>query len=551
VATRSAATTGDAPAGETESRARRLTRELCELEQRLRLGGGEKRIARQHQQGKLTARERIALLLDPRTRFQEIGLLVAHDRYDGEAPAAGVVTGIGTVHGRPVVIIANDATVKAGSWWPETITKMLRAQEVAMRCRIPIVYLVDSAGVNLPYQGGVFPGQYGAARIFHYNSIMRRYLRVPQIAAVMGQCIAGGAYLPALSDVILMVEGTSFMGLGGPNLVKGATGQSVEAEELGGAWTHNAISGVAHYRTPDDRACISRIRDIVADLPRAPEPAVPIEEPEEGARPERDLYDILPADHRQPYEVRDVLACLLDGGDLDEFQADHAPEMICGRARIRGIPVGIIANARGMLKDPHGGKPKFGGIVYADSAEKVAYFIETMSRHRTPILFLQDVSGFMVGPEAEHSGIIRAGAHFVEAMACAPVPKIVLTINHASGAGYYAMAGQGFDPDFIFTWPTGRMGVMEGDSAVMALFSGQIEKLKKEGKRPDEAMEAKMDAVRADYEQQLDARYAAARGFVDAVIAPEETRDTLELALRASLSNPGPHLGPFGIPEAR
>jgi 3-methylcrotonyl-CoA carboxylase beta subunit len=368
---------------------------------------------------------------------------------------------------------------------------------------------------------------------------------------VMGQCIAGGAYLPALSDVILMVEGTSFMGLGGPNLVKGATGQSVEAEELGGAWTHNAISGVAHYRTPDDRACISRIRDLVVDLPRAPEPDVPIEEPVEGARPERDLYDILPADHRQPYEVRDVLACLLDGGDLDEFQADHAPEMICGRARIRGIPVGIIANARGMLKDPHGGKPKFGGIVYADSAEKVAYFIETMSRHRTPILFLQDVSGFMVGPEAEHSGIIRAGAHFVEAMACAPVPKIVLTINHASGAGYYAMAGQGFDPDFIFTWPTGRMGVMEGDSAVMALFSGQIEKLKKEGKRPDEAMEAKMDAVRADYEQQLDARYAAARGFVDAVIPPEETRDTLELSLRASLSNPGPHLGPFGIPEAR
>jgi 3-methylcrotonyl-CoA carboxylase beta subunit len=551
VATDAATTTDGSTATETESRARRLTRELRELEQRLRLGGGEKRIARQHQQGKLTARERIGLLLDPRSRFQEIGLLVAHDRYDGEAPAAGVVTGIGTVHGRPVVIIANDATVKAGSWWPETITKMLRAQEVAMRCRVPIIYLVDSAGVNLPYQGGVFPGQYGAARIFHYNSIMRRYLRVPQIAAVMGQCIAGGAYLPALSDVILMVEGTSFMGLGGPNLVKGATGQSVEAEELGGAWTHNAISGVAHYRTPDDRACISRIRDLVADLPRAPEADVPIEESAEGARPERDLYDILPADHRQPYEVRDVLACLLDGGDLDEFQADHAPEMICGRARIRGIPVGIIANARGMLKDPHGGKPKFGGIVYADSAEKVAYFIETMSRHRTPILFLQDVSGFMVGPEAEHSGIIRAGAHFVEAMACAPVPKIVLTINHASGAGYYAMAGQGFDPDFIFTWPTGRMGVMEGDSAVMALFSGQIEKLKKEGKRPDEAMEAKMDAVRADYEQQLDARYAAARGFVDAVIAPEETRDTLELSLRTSLSNPGPHLGPFGIPEAR
>jgi 3-methylcrotonyl-CoA carboxylase beta subunit len=257
---------------------------------------------------------------------------------------------------------------------------------------------------------------------------------------------------------------------------------------------------------------------------------------------------VLPSDHRQPYEMRDLLACILDGGHLEEFQADHAPEMICGHARLEGIPVGVIANARGMLKDPHGGPPKFGGIVYADSAEKVAFFIETLSRHGTPILFVQDVSGFMVGSEAEHSGIIRAGAHFVEAMATARVPKLVLTVNHASGAGYYAMSGQGFDPDFIFTWPTGRMGVMEGDSAVMALFSGQLEQLKKEGKEPDEAFRKKMDAVRADYEQQLDARFAAARGFVDAVIHPEETRAALGLALRTSLNNPGPHLGPFVLP---
>ncbi len=557
----------------TESRLERLGRELRELEARIREGGGAERIERQHAQGKLTARERIDLLLDPDTHFLEIGLLLAYDQYEGQAPAAGVVTGIGTVHGRPVVVVANDATVKAGSWWPETITKMLRAQEIAMRARVPIVYLVDSAGVNLPYQGGVFPGQYGASRIFYYNSLMRRYLQVPQIAAVMGPCIAGGAYLPALSDMILMGEGTSFMGLGGPNLVKGAIGQTVDSETLGGAWTHNAISGVAHYRLPDDRACVAKIRELVDELPYTPpagvgapvaaegraggkpatgEPTVGAPARTEATSESEDyrerLYSILPADHRQPYEMREILGALVDDGGFDEFQADHAPELICGTARIDGITIGILANARGMLKNPRGGAPRFGGIFYTESADKAAFFIETMNRHGTPLLFIQDVSGFMVGTEAEHSGIIRAGARFVEAMATATVPKLVLTINHASGAGYYAMAGQGFDPDFIFTWPTGRMGVMEGESAVMALFGPQLEELKKQGREPDPALQARIDAVRADYEAQLDARYAAARGFVDAVILPEETRTVLALALRTALHNPGPHLGAFGVP---
>jgi len=535
-----------APAG--SRRLKRLTREVLELEARLQLGGGPEKIERQHAQNKLTARERIGHLLDPDTRFLEIGLLVAYDQYDGQAPAAGVVTGVGVVHGRPVVVVANDATVKAGSWWPETIRKILRAQEIAMRCRVPIVYLVDSAGVNLPYQGGVFPGQYGAARIFFYNSIMRRYLRVPQIAAVMGPCIAGGAYLPALSDVILMVEGTSFMGLGGPNLVKGATGQTVDAETLGGAWTHTALSGVAHYRVPDDRACIARIRQIIAELPYVP-PAGGEAEPRPPARQPAEAYGILPDDHRQPYDMRALLACLLDAGTLDEFQADLAPEMICGTARLDGLAVGVIANARGLVRPPSGGPPRFGGIIYTQSAEKVAYFIETMNRFGTPLLFVQDVSGFMVGPEAEQSGIIRAGARFVEAMATATVPKVVLTINHASGAGYYAMAGQGFDPDFIFTWPTGRMGVMEGESAVYALFGPQLEELKQQGKEPDEELRARIDAVRADYEHQLDARFAAARGYVDAIIFPEETREVLAFALRTALHNPGPHIGPFGALE--
>jgi len=536
--------------GQTEApgRLRKLSDELLELRQRLRAGGGERRIKRQHDQGKLTARERIEGLLDPAAPRVEVGLLVAHDLYDGQAPAAGVVTTVGRIHEREVVVVANDATVKAGSWWPETITKILRAQEIAMRCRIPILYLVDSAGVNLPYQGGVFPGQYGAARIFYYNSIMRRYLGVPQLSAVMGPCIAGGAYLPALSDSIIMVEGTSFMGLGGPNLVKGATGQVVDAEELGGARVHTEVSGVAHYRVPDDQACVAKLRELVRELPRRPRA---IEVPPAGDPPKRDptdLYEIFPDDHRQVYEAHELLECLLDRGELDEFQGDRAREMICGTGFVDGVPVGVIANARGLVKDPRGGQPTFGGIVYTESAEKVAYFIETMNRQRRPLLFVQDVSGFMVGPEAEHSGIIRAGARFVEAMATATVPKLVLTVNHASGAGYYAMAGQGFDPDFILSLPTGRMGVMEGESAVMALFSGQIDKLKAQGKVPDEALETRMDEVRAEYEKQLDARFAGARGFVDEVVLPEELRDALSLLLRAGINNPEPHLGPFTLP---
>jgi len=378
---------------------------------------------------------------------------------------------------------------------------------------------------------------------------MRRYLKVPQIAAVMGPCIAGGAYLPALSDIIVMVEGTSFMGLGGANLVKGATGQTIDNETLGGARTHNEISGVAHYRVHDDEACLTKIREFVSELPEREPTPVKTSESHSAARPAEELYEIIPEDHRQPYNVRHLLECLLDDGHLDEFQADYAKEMITGHGRVRGIQVGVMANHRGMIRVPDG-PPRFGGIIYTESAEKVAYFIETCSRHRTPLLFIQDVSGFMVGPQAEHSGIIRAGARFVEAMATALVPKIVLTVNHASGAGYYAMAGQGFDPDFIFSWPTGRMGVMEGDSAVQAVFGSQLEKLKRDGVAPDEELLSEMDQVRETYDRELDAKYAAARGFVDAVIIPEKTRDALELALRTSLNYSGPHLGQFVLPPS-
>lgn len=528
------------------SRLRQLADEVRALEAQLRLGGGAERSAKQHAQGKLTARERVEQLRDPGTPFLEIGLMVAYDRYDGQAPAAGVITGVAVVDGREVVVVANDATVKAGSWWPETITKILRAQEVAMRCRIPIVYLVDSAGVNLPYQGGVFPGQYGAARIFYYNSIMRRYLRIPQFAAVMGQCVAGGAYLPALSDVILMVKGTSFMGLGGPNLVKGATGQTIDGETLGGAITHTELSAVAHYAVDDDAACLVKLRELIARLPRAAEPAGTVHRP--PAEPPQTLYDVLPADHRMSYDMYAVLRAVLDDGALDEFQPNLAKEMICGDARIEGMPVGVIANQRGLIKGRPGEKPRFGGIIYAESAEKVAFFIERCDRQGIPVLFVQDVSGFMVGPEAEHEGIIRAGAHFVEAMACARVPKLVLTVNHASGAGYYAMAGQGFDPDFLLSWPTGRMAVMEGEAAVQAVHGPALDAARKAGAPPSPEVAQAVDAMRADYETQLDARYAAARGFVDAIVYPEDTRSMLALALRAASHNRGPHLGAFVLP---
>jgi 3-methylcrotonyl-CoA carboxylase beta subunit len=531
--------------GDRAPRVRALTEEYLTLAAHLREGGGAARVAKMHAKGQLAPRERVTQLCDPDAPWCEIGLLIAHDRYGGEAPAAGVITGVGVVAGREVVIVANDATVKAGAWWPETITKILRAQEIAMRQRIPIIYLVDSAGVNLPYQEGVFPGQYGAARIFYYNSLMRRYLHVPQISAVMGSCIAGGAYLPALSDVIFMVEGTSFMGLGGPNLVKGATGQSVDGETLGGARTHTATSGVAHYLATTDADCLEQMRAYIGRLPRSAgrRPAMVAPVP---PRTDTDALEaVLPNDHRMSYDMRHILDGLLDGGQFDEFQPAIAGEMMCGHARIEGFPVAVIANQRGVIKGRPGERPRFGGIVYAESAEKVAEFIEIANREGLPILFVQDVSGFMVGVEAEHEGIIRAGARFVEAMATTVVPKLVLTINHASGAGYYAMAGQGFDPDFILSWPTGRMAVMEGDSAVVAVHGNAINKAQQDKRPLDEDTQQAIEAMRADYEVHIDARYAAARGHVDAIITPAETRAQLSFLLRVTANHDGPHLGPF------
>jgi acetyl-CoA carboxylase carboxyltransferase component len=505
--------------------------ELHALEERLRTGGGPAKIEKQHRDGKMTARERIAALFDPGAPVIEIGLLIAHDRYDGQAPAAGVITAVGRVEGRPCVVVANDATVKAGAWWPETITKILRAQEIAMRNRIPIIYLVDSAGVNLPLQDGIFPGQYGAARIFYYNSLMRRILHVPQIAAVMGMCIAGGAYLPALSDVIYMVEGTSFMGLGGPNLVKGATGQVTDAESLGGARMHTVRSGVAHHRVENDADCLARIRQSFLSFPPAP-PACSDPGP---AGDTAEIYTLIPSDHRLPYAMEAVLGSILDAEGFEEFQPDYAPEFLCAQARLCGRTIAVIANRRGFLKSAAG--PRIGGIVYTESARKVSYFVENAERAGTPLLYVQDVSGFMVGLEAEQSGIIRAGAEMVESMACATVPKIVLTINHASGAGYYAMAGQGFDPHFTFSWPTARIGVMEGESAVQAIHGPELERLRKAGQPIPQELRDRIEQTRADYERWLDARYAAARGHCDAMIDPADSRAVLSFAFEVCQSS--------------
>ena len=509
---------------------RLLVEQVRHIEDRIRQGGGQQRIQKQHKAGKLTARERIAKLLDPDTFFQEFGALVAWDRYDGKAPAAGVVTGVGAVSGRPVAIVANDSTVKAGAWWPETVPKIVRMQELAMRCRAPIIYLVDSAGINLPFQESIFPGQYGGARIFYNNSLMRRVLRVPQISAVMGPCIAGGAYLPALSDVIIMVEKTSFMGLGGPNLVKGAIGQSVDAETLGGARMHTSESGVAHYRAKDDAACLAMIRQMIADLPRGPRGAQAQSTPPLLSTDEID--SVLPADHRMPYDIGEIVCRIFDGEGFLEFMSDYAPEVLCAEARVDGRAAGLIANRRGFMRTGDGAR--LGGIIYTESARKISQFVEKCDRQGLPLIYLQDVTGFMVGLDAERSGIIRAGAEMVETMACARVPKIVVTLGHASGAGYYAMAGQGFDPDFIFSWPTARVGVMEGESAVQALYASELEKLRQAGQPIGEDLQQDMDKTRADYERFLDAKWSAARGHTDAIINPGDTRRVLSLSLETA-----------------
>jgi 3-methylcrotonyl-CoA carboxylase beta subunit len=511
----------------------------------LRQGGGQAASERQHAKGRLTARERIERLIDPSSALLELGLWAAYDMYVdwGGAPAAGVVTAIGAIGGRRHMIVANDATVKAGSFFPMTAKKVLRAQRIAFANRLPLVYLVDSAGIFLPLQEDVFPDEDDFGRIFRNNAVISA-AGIPQYAAIMGNCVAGGGYLPVLCDKLLMTEGSGLY-LAGPALVKSAIGQEVSHEELGGAAMHAAISGTIDYHERDDEACLARLRRLIeVNRPDDPLPAPPFYrlDAAEPSRPASDLCDLIDPDPRSNYEVRDVLACLVDGGSFDEYKAEYGQTLVCGTARLGGFPIGIVANQRHRVKSGRG-EYQFGSVLYVDSAEKAARFVMNCNQDWLPILFLQDVNGFMVGRDSERAGIIKAGAKLVNAVSNSRVPKITLITGGSYGAGNYALCGKAFDPRFIYAWPSARNAVMGPAQATGTLLDVMVASLKKQGREPDAAeLESLREQVTADYERQTDIRYAAARLWVDAILDPAETRSvliqSLEVATRHASDEP-------------
>ncbi len=513
----------------------------------IRAGGGEKAIAAQHAKGRLTARERLELLLDPGTSFFELGLFAAHGMYEewGGAPAAGTVTGLGRVAGRLVMVIANDATVKAGAFFPMTAKKVIRAQTIAMENRIPTLYLVDSAGVFLPLQEDVFPDQDDFGRIFRNNAVMSA-MGIPQITAIMGMCVAGGAYLPVMTDTVLMTEGSGLF-LAGPALVQAAIGQKYSAEELGGATMHAEISGTVDFKEPNDHLCLARLRSLVGKIgqgPSAPFDRAPFDESKDAPKyPAQDVYSIAdPASSNNAYDMHEVIARLVDRSEFDEYRPDYGRTVICGYARIGGFAVGIVANQK--QHQPHTShtgekRTEFGGVIYAESAEKAARFIMDCNQSLIPLIFLHDVNGFMVGRDAEWSGIIRAGAKMVSAVSNSTVPKITVIVGGSFGAGHYAMCGKAYDPRFIFAWPQAKYAVMSGGSAANTLVEIKVRQLERDGKKlSDEEKQDLLASTKATYEAQTDIRYAAARLWVDAIIDPAETRMALLLALEAVALNP-------------
>ncbi|MCC7083805.1 MAG: acyl-CoA carboxylase subunit beta [Pirellulales bacterium] len=511
-----------------------LVAQLAELETDLRLGGGPAAIERQHQKGRLTARERIERLLDPDCSFFELGLWAAWGMYAqwGGAPAAGVVTGIGKICGRRHMIVANDATVKAGAFFPSTAKKVLRAQRIAAQNRLPLVYLVDSAGVFLPLQEDVFPDEDDFGRIFRNNAVISA-MGLQQIAAIMGNCVAGGGYLPVLCDKLLMTEGSGLY-LAGPALVKSAIGQEVSHEELGGAAMHAQVSGTIDYRDPSDEACLERLRRLAAAVrPDDTNPPPPFrrEAAIEAKQPGKNLHEIVSVSSTGDYEVRDVFSCLVDADSFDEYKPEFGQTLVCGTARIGGFSVGIVANQRHRVR-PADGPYQFGGVLYVDSAEKAARFVMNCNQDWLPIIFLQDVNGFMVGRDSERAGIIKAGAKLVSAISNSRVPKITVITGGSYGAGNYALCGKAFDPRFIFAWPTARIAVMGGEQAAETLLEVAVKSVQRQGGKVDAEELAKLrDTVTADYERQTDVRYAAARGWVDAIIDPATTREALVAAL--------------------
>jgi 3-methylcrotonyl-CoA carboxylase beta subunit len=520
-----------------------LLTQLKNEEEQIRQGGGAKAIESQHKKGRLTARERIAKLIDPRSPFFELGIYAAYEMYEewGGAPSAGTVTGLAQVCGRKFMIIANDATVKAGAFFPMTAKKVIRAQNIAIENRIPTIYLVDSAGVFLPLQEDVFPDTDDFGRVFRNNAVMSA-MGIPQITAIMGMCVAGGAYLPVMCDHILMTEGSGLF-LAGPALVQAAIGQKTSAEELGGAKMHAQISGTVDFREPDDDACIARIRALV-DKMGAPNPS-PFSHvaPREPLYPAEQIYGIFSGDPGKQYDMREILARIVDASEFEEYRAEYGETVLCGYARIGGWAVGIVANQKKHVQTLARGsnqkRMEFGGVIYTESAEKAARFILDCNQNRIPLVFLHDVNGFMVGKDAEWSGIIRAGAKMVNAVANSVVPKITVICGGSFGAGHYAMCGKAYDPRFVFAWPTARYAVMSGDAAAGTLVEIKLKQLEREGKKVDEKQKKELyESVCATYEHQTDPRYAAARLWVDAIIDPAQTREALITALDAAALNP-------------
>lgn len=499
-------------------------RALLAEEALLKQGGGAGGLERQHKLGRLFARERITALLDDPEDFLELNLWAAHGMYAqwGSFASAGVVTGIGRVSGHPVMIIANDATVKAGAFVPMTCKKILRAQRVAYESALPLLYLVDSSGVFLPMQDEIFPDEDDFGRIFRNNAVLSA-AGLPQYAAIMGNCVAGGAYLPVLCDKILMTEGSGLY-LAGPSLVKAAIGQETDSESLGGAAMHAEISGTVDFREKDDPACLRRLRTLVGHLPDEPADAPGGAPPD---RPGGELYDIVSLDGRKEYDVREVLRCVCDAGSIEEYKEDYGKTIVCAYARIGGRPVGVVANQRKRVQAKGSGL-QMPGVIYADSADKSARFILDCNQTRLPIVFLQDVSGFMVGREAEQTGIIRSGAKLVNAVSNSTVPKITVVIGGSFGAGNYALCGKAFDPRFLFAWPHAKYAVMGASQASEVVFNILA---KGAGDRTAEELAALRERVRQDYVEQADIRYGAARGWVDAIIQPHETRQVLIKAL--------------------
>lgn len=521
-----------------------IVSEISEQEDQIKKGGGDKRIKKEHDKGKWTARERVNYLVDSEEEWHEFGLWAGHNMYEeaGGCPAGGVITGVGPVSGRTCVIVANDATVKAGAWFPITTKKNLRAQEIAMENKLPVIYLVDSAGVFLPKQDEIFPDKEDFGRIFRNNARMSAE-GIPQIAAIMGSCVAGGAYLPIMSDEALIVNGTGSVFLAGSYLVKAAIGEEVDNETLGGATTHTEISGVTDYKVENDEEALQTVRDIVDKQGPYEKAKLNRTESRKPPRDPEEIYDIFPRDRSAPYNMHHVLETIYDEGSFTEFKKGFGQTLITGFARIDGWSVGVVANQRKVVKTKKG-EMQIGGVIYSDSADKAARFIMNCNQKKIPIIFFQDVTGFMVGKRAEHGGIIKDGAKMVNAVANSTVPKITVVVGNSYGAGNYAMCGRAYDPRFMFAWPTAKIAVMGGTQAAKVLTQIKVKSLQKSGEELGEEEEKEiMERMLRKYEEQADVRYAAARLWVDEIIAPDKTRSRLSHAIHCA--NHQPDIPPF------